>query len=505
MAALQPLNRVHPKPKVKKDNGDKKKKSKGKTSSYLERLISTTEKFRVEDLLNLYGVYEHVVIDEVFRLLLFPYVRMSRVWLRDQARDMLAETDRNRLILTSRARKSGEADFETMIADRKSAWSKIVKEKHANFIVRALRMLHTFDVKGQAPSLESIRALGMSRLVYDDMGTYYNALMNRYPELVADWCSAKADGDIEELLDIEAQIKSLETEVGVLRDYAWYVTVNVRGYYDLVEKMIHRVTMAYTRLLFRFSHQLRGVTSTEENFSAGYEGLIRAARNYDPIDGSSFTAHCQWWVRSAVLQRQRQSSIISLPSTTWYQLSLLQKGQVELSTERVSDLKERAEMFYANSANASRAMHDVDDQDDYSFESVKVTSPDAGVVLGSALTRSQATEENYESQNLTLVGHKVLDDVMSLLHQEDPSLIFPVLLWALNSGIDATLLADVSAPLFLSEKQAQEEGNRHNALISRLKQQTRPLVGTQGNKDGKVERRSKEPRKQWSLGPELQR
>jgi DNA-directed RNA polymerase specialized sigma subunit len=495
---------VQTNPKFKKDNGDKNKKSKGKTSSYLEKLISTTEKFRVEDLLNLYEVYEHVVIDEVFRLLLFPYVRMSRAWLRDQARDMLAETDRNRLILTSRARKSGEADFETMVAERKSAWSSIVKEKHANFIVRALRMLHTFDVKGQAPSLESIRALGMSRLVYDDMGTYYNAIMSRYPELVADWCSAKADGGIEELLEVEAQIKSLETEVGVLRDHAWYVTVNVRGYYDLVEKMIHRVTMAYTRLLFRFSHQLRGVTSTEENFSAGYEGLIRAARNYDPIDGSSFTAHCQWWVRSAVLQRQRQSSIISLPSTTWYQLSLLQKGQVELSTERVSDLKERAEMFYANSANASRATHDVDDQDDYSFESVKVTSPDAGVVLGSALARSQATEENYESQNLTLVGHKVLDDVMVLLHQEDPSLVFPVLLWALNSGIDATLLAEVSATLFLSEKQAQEEGNRHNALISRLKQQTRPLVGTQGNKDGKVKRCSKEPRKQWSLGPELQ-
>jgi DNA-directed RNA polymerase specialized sigma subunit len=504
MAALQPLNRVRPDTKPKKDNGDKKKKTKGKSPSYLEKLISTTEKFKVEDLLNLYSTYEHVVIDDVFRLLLFPYVRMSRVWLRDQVRDLLAETDRNRLILTSRSRKAAEADFDAQPSSKKGEWSKVVKQKHAHFIVRALRMLHTFDVKGQAPSLESIRSLGMSRLVFDDMGTYYNALMNRYPELVADWCSAKAEGDIEEVLEIEAQLRCLETEVGVLREHAWYVTVNVRGYYDLVEKMIHRVTMAYTRLLFRFSHQLRGVTSTEENFSAGYEGLIRAARNYDPVDGSSFTAHCQWWVRSAVLQRQRQSSIISLPSTTWYQLSLLQKGQVELSSGRVSDLKERAEMFYANSANASRMMQDTEDQDDYSFESVKVTSPDASVVMGDALTRSQATEENYESQNITLVGHKVLDDVMTLLHQEDPSLLFPVLLWALNSGIDATLLAGVSAPLFLSEKQAQEEGTRHNALLSRLKQQTKPLVGTQGNRNGKTERRSKEPRKQWSLGPELQ-
>lgn len=501
MAALQPLNRVRPDKKSKKVTREKKKKAKGKSPSYLEKLISKTEKFRVEDLLDLYRVYEHVVVDEVFRLLLFPYVRMSRTWLRDQARDLLAETDRNRLILTSRARKAADAAFDQMLNMEKSKWSKVVKEKHAHFIIRALRMLHTFDVKGQAPSAESIRALGMSRLVYDDMGTYYNALMNRYPEHVADWCSAKAEGDVDAVLEAEAHLRCLEEEVGVKRDNSWYVTVNVRSYYDLVEKMINRVTMAYTRLLFRFSHQLRGVTSTEENFSAGYEGLIRAARNYDPIDGSSFTAHCQWWVRSAVLQRQRQSSIISLPSTTWYQLSLLQKGQVELSGERVSDLKERAEMFYANSANAARLLQDSEDQDDYSFESVRVTSPDAGVVMGDALARSQATEENYENQNLTLVGHNVLEEVSALLHAEDPSLLFPVLLWALNSGIDATLLADVTARLFLSEQQAQEEGKRHTAVLSRLKQKTKPLVGTQGNQDGKVERRSKEPRQQRSLGP----
>jgi hypothetical protein len=457
-----------------------KKKSKGKSPSYLEKMISKTEKFKVDDLLNLYSVYEHVVINEVFRLLLFPYVRMSHTWLRDQARDLLAETDRNRLILTSRARKAADATFESMVQVDKGKWSKVVKEKHAHFVVRAMRMLHTFDVKGGSPSVETIRALGMSRLVYDDMGTYFNAIMNRYPEHVADWCSAKADGDAEDLLKVEAELQALEIEVGVKRDNAWYVAVNVRGYYDLIEKMINRVTMAYTRLLFRFSHQLRGVTSTEENFSAGYEGLIRAARNYDPIDGSSFTAHCQWWVRSAVLQRQRQSSIISLPSTTWYQLSLLQKGQVELSGERVSDLRERAEMFYANSANAARPLQDSDDQDDYSFDSVKVTSPDAVAVMGDALARSQATEETYESQNLTGVGHQVLEDVCALLHREDQSLIFPVLLWALNSGIDATLLAEVTAPLFLSKEQAQEEGNRHNAVISRLKQQEKPLVGTQG-------------------------
>lgn len=491
---------MQPTKKVAKGTKKKAAKVKVKQASYLEKMISKTEKFKVEHLLDLYKCYEHVVIDHVFRLLLFPYVRMSRTWLRDQVRDLAAETDRNRLILTARARKAAEAAFEDMPASEKAKWSKGVKHKHTQFVIRALRMLHSFDTKGTAPSVEAIRNLGMSRLVFDDMGTYYNALMNRYPEHIADWCSAKAEGDVDGLLEAEANLQTLEAEVGVRRDYSWYVTVNVRGYYDLVEKMINRVTMAYTRLLFRFSHQLRGVTSTEENFSAGYEGLIRAARNYDPVDGSSFTAHCQWWVRSAVLQRQRQSSIISLPSTTWYQLSLLQKGQVELSGERVSDLKERAEMFYANSANASRLLQDADDGDDYSFESVKVTSPDAIVVMGDALARSQATEANYESYNISSVGHSVLEDTIRLLHQEDPSMLFPVLLWALNSGIDATFLAEVTAPLFLNQEQIKVERERHLSVLSRQKQQQQSdLRIDKVHKNGKTERRSKEL-ESWSLG-----
>jgi hypothetical protein len=459
----------------------KKAKSKVKTATFLEGMISRTDKFKVDDLLDLYKVYDHVVVDHVFRLLLFPYTRFARTWLRDQARDLLAETDRNRLILTSRARKAAEAAFTEMEPDSKARWTKAVKQKHGHFIVRALRMLHSFDVKGSAPSIEAIRGLGVSRLVFDDIGTYYTALMNRYPHHVADWCAAKADGDVDGMLEAEANMQCLEAEVGIRRDDAWYVTTNTLGYYALVEKMVNTVTMAYSRLLFRFAHQLRGVTSTEENFSAGYEGLIRAAKNYDPTDGSSFTAHCAWWIRSAVLQRQRQASIISLPSSTWHQLSLLQRGQTELSGERVSDLKERAEMFYANSANASRLAPDADDADDYSFESVRVTSPDAVAVMGDALGRSQRVEENYESANLTGIGRNVLEEVIRLLHVEDPSLLFPVLLWGLNSGIDATLLVETTAPLFLNEEHSKQEGERHKQVLAR--QQTITAIGRKAAKE----------------------
>jgi hypothetical protein len=486
--------------KVKKST-PKKSKSKGKVHTYLEKLVSKTQKFKVEDLLDLYKVYDKLVIEYVFRLLLFPHARFARTWLRDQARDLLAGTDRNRLILTSRSRKSTEAQFETLNADDRKAWSQSIKPRHSRFIVEVLRLLHHFDTHGTAPDLTAIRDLGVSRLVFDDLGSYFVALMNSYPTLTADWLSAKAAGDHEEAALIDVQLRALETEVGIRRDDAWYVTVNARSIYDQIEKMVQTVTMAYARLLFRFAHRLRGVTSTEENFSAGYEGMIRAARNYDPIDGSSFTAHCQWWVRSAVLQRQRQSSVILLPTTTWYQLSLLQRGEVELSKERISDLKERAEMFYANSANASKSSQDVEDHDDFSFESVRVTSPDAGVVLGDALPRSQAVEENYESHDISHVGRGIIEESVGLLHEEDPSLLFPVLLWALNSGIDATMLAEVVSPLFLSEDQQHTEKIKHQsskaALIKRtnLNQRT-----TETKQNGKVTPSSSKVFQQHPLG-----
>lgn len=438
-----------------------KKNRKQSSHTYLEKLVSTTKKFKVDDLLDLYQVYDQLVIDIVFRLLLFPYTRFARSWLRDQSRDLLAGTDRNRLILTSRARKSTEATFDGLTHEERSKWAACIKPRHTHFVVAVTRLLRQFDETKQAPSVEDIRDLGVSRLVYDDLGTYFNALMNNYPTLTADWLSAKADGDVEECAQIDAQLRALETEVGIHRDDAWYVTVNVRSTYDQIEKMVQHVTMAYARLLFRFAHRLRGVTSTEENFSAGYEGMIRAARNYDPIDGSSFTAHCQWWVRSAVLQRQRQSSVIALPTTTWYQLSLLQRGQVEFSQERVSDLKERAEMFYANSGNVAKA-HDSEDSGDeaQTFESVLVSSPDASVVLGDSLRHAQATEDNYTESNLTNVSRELLEDSISLVYEEDPGLLFPVLLWALNSGIDATMLASIITPMTLSEQDRLVERNK---------------------------------------------
>jgi len=450
-----------------KTSAKKKKKDVARSHTYLEKLVSQTKKFKVEDLLDLYEVYDELVVELVFRHLLFPYTRFAKTWLRDQARDLLAGTDRNRLILTSRYRKTTEAEFEDLPEGERSEWADTIKPRHTKFLSALFGLLRKHQTVGSVPSKEEIESLGISRLVYDDMGAYFISLMNSYPAMVADYVAAMADGDHEEAAEIDCFMRTLEAEVGIKRDDAWYVTVNVRSIYDQIEKMVQTVTMAYARLLFRFAHRLRGVTTTEENFSAGYEGMIRAARNYDPVDGSSFTAHCQWWVRSAVLQRQRQASVILLPTTTWYQLSLLQKGQIELSHDRVSDLKERAEMFYANSSNANRSSQDADEPDDFSFESIYVTSPDAQIVLGDSILHAQSVEEGYETRDTASVGRELLDDVLSLLHNEDPSLLFPVLLWALNSGIDSTMLAEVISPMFLSEDDLQREHNKHTETKAR--------------------------------------
>ena len=442
-----------------------------RSHTYLEKLVSQTKKFKVEDLLDLYGVYDDLVVNFAFRHLLFPYTRFAKTWVRDQARDLLAGTDRNRLILTSRRRKTAETDFDDMTASQRSDWADTVKPRHTQFLSAAFALLQKHPTTGTFPTVEEIEALGVSRLVYDDMGAYFIALMNSYPAMMSDYCAALADGDHEEAVKIDCFLRTLEAEVGIRREDAWYVVLNMRSIYDQIERMVQGVTMAYARLLFRFAHRLRGVTSTEENFSAGYEGMIRAARNYDPVDGASFTAHCQWWVRSAVLQRQRQASVILLPTTTWYQLSLLQKGQIELTNDRVSDLKERAEMFYANSANAKKS-HETDDADDASFEGIHVTSSDAQVVLGDSILHAQSVVEGYETKDTAAVGRDLLDDAFSLLQNEDPSLIFPVLLWSLNSGIDATMLAEVIAPMLVSDTDLETEHQRHKNIKAKHTKRT---------------------------------
>ena len=450
------------------DSKPEKEDRKGTRShTYLETLVSKTKKFKVDDLLELYQVYDQLVIDFSFRHLLLPYVRFARTWLTDQAREILAGTDRNRLILTSRFRKATEDAYDKEKPSKRGKWAKVVKSRHTRFLSRVYSLMTQYANGKRFFSMEEVESLGVSRLVYDDMGSYYNALMNSYPEIVADYCAAMCDGDHVSACEIYRYIRALEAEVGIQQENAWYVTMNIRSIYKQIDEMTQAVTMAYSRLLFRFAHSLRGVTTTEENFSAGYEGMIRAARNYDPVDGSAFTSHCQWWARSAILQRQKQSSVISLPNTTWYQLGLLQKGRVEMDHGRESDLRERAEMFYASSSNANRAQNEDGDTGDSSFESIMVTSADASIVLGSSIEYAQAIVEGYETRSETSVSNEGLLEVTEMILSRDPSMYFPILLWALNSGVDVSLLSSLSKEYLLNEDGLAREAEQNRRIRKR--------------------------------------
>ena len=406
--------------------------------SYLEGLVSRTSKFKVEELLDLYRVYDTLVLDHAFCQLLYPHCAIARTWIRDQVRDLIAGTDRNRLILTSRARKASEEAY--------AGKTTLLKAKNQQFMDRGLALLRRTDKEGYNITVDDLKSMGLSRLVCDDVGMYVLALMQKYPTLVADYTAAKVSGDHDEVVRLDAEMSAIEAEVGVHRDHAWYVAVNLRAIYDSLQKQVQHVCLAYTRLLFRFAHQLRGVTSTEENFSAGYQGLVNAARNYDPSDGSSFTAHCAWWVKSAILTRQRQSSVIQTPTTTKHQLSWAEKNADEVSAERISALKGRVDMFFTTSSRGRRT--EEDSEEVATYDAQIITSPDADVVLGSSYLHAQHAEEGYQSEADASLIRDALTDIFTIVGETDPALVFPFLLWSLNAGIDASLLAESASQLY---------------------------------------------------------
>lgn len=406
--------------------------------SYLEGLVSRTNKFKVEELLDLYRVYDTLVLDHAFCQLLYPHCEIARTWIRDQVRDLIAGTDRNRLILTSRARKASE--------EANTGKATLLKAKNQQFMDRSLALLRRTDKEGYNITVDDLKSMGLSRLVCDDIGMYVLALMQNYPTLVADYTHARVVGDHDEVVRLDAEMSAIEAEVGVHRDHAWYVAVNLRAIYDSLQKQVQHVCLAYARLLFRFAHQLRGVTTTEENFSAGYQGLVNAARNYDPSDGSSFTAHCAWWVKSAILTRQRQSSVIQLPTTTKHQLSWAEKNTEEVSAERLSALKGRVDMFFTTSGRGRRS--EEDSEEVATYDAQIITSPDADVVLGSSYYHAQQAEEGYQSEVDAALIRDALTDIFTIVGETDPALVFPFLLWSLNAGIDASLLAESASRLY---------------------------------------------------------
>lgn len=441
---------------------------------YLEAHIARTDKLKIPDLLEIYSIYDALVIDYVFQHLLLPYTRFARDWLVDQARDVYAGTDRNRLIMTARSRKAREATFDAMPSqDRNARWGTGVKSKYLEMITQTVSVVDSLPY-GETISSEELRGLGFTRLVCDDAGLFVSSLAARYPEHMAEWCSAYSVGDLEAAQVVEEQMRGLEAEIGIRRQEAWYVFVNTIATFDQIEELITYVCNSYTRLLFRFAHGLRGVTSVEENFSTGYEGLVRAARNYDPADGSAFVAHSQWWIRSAILQRQRQTSVISLPTTTWYQLNQISRGEGGFTAEKVGQIKERAEMFYAHSQNG--LAYDIGEEDaDGDYSSMLIPHPDAHIVLGDGLTRAQDMEAMELAPDHALSSS--LEEIAEICAQVAPGALMAVVAWGLREGIDAFLLASAFMEVHTtSEDVATTRLHAERLYLHKLNQDASPYT-----------------------------
>jgi len=81
------------------------------------------------------------------------------------------------------------------------------------------------------------------------------------------------------------------------------------GAKDLVEKHIPLVE----RIASHLAHRSRGQVSTEELMGYGTEGLIEAARRYDPARGVPFESFAYYRIRGSIMDGMKQ--MIGLP--TW--------------------------------------------------------------------------------------------------------------------------------------------------------------------------------------------
>ena len=88
---------------------------------------------------------------------------------------------------------------------------------------------------------------------------------------------------IEDELQLIKDIKSKKTE----RNFA-------------IEKLAH----TKLRFIVAVAKIYRGCgLSMEELISAGNEGLVSAAENYDESRGFSFMSYAVWWIRQSIIQK----------------------------------------------------------------------------------------------------------------------------------------------------------------------------------------------------------
>jgi DNA-directed RNA polymerase sigma subunit (sigma70/sigma32) len=428
--------------------------SKKRETSFLQKLISTTKVFKVEHLVDAYDTYTDLIINCAFRHVLHPYTRFGRDWLFEQNRDVLAGTDRHRLILTHQERALYGKELSTVSTAK-------IRKYYDNFIV------NTFDYTSNKAFLEAEDTKPVSRQVFDEACNYAADLLCWYPQHTADLMVSILEGDYAGIRFHDHKLRNMEAEIGMRREEGMYVATNLYSTCQQATELMQVIVMSYSRLMYRMSNSYKGATTPEENFSSGYEGMVRAALCYDPRNGTALTKHATNWVQSSIVQRQRQASMIRLTPATWQLISKLNRGL--LSPEKEAEVRETYELFYASSSNANKAsLSDVDDSDGYTYDNIHVTSTSASYVMGDSVKYSQNMEDIVREENMHTSTVNTLNEAVSMVIQEDPALTYSLLCWAEHSGIDLSLVAETVSAFWVGETQIkierekQRKTNRNN-------------------------------------------
>ena len=92
------------------------------------------------------------------------------------------------------------------------------------------------------------------------------------------------------------QYLSIEDELQLIKD----IKLGGIERKTAIEKLSH----SKLRLVSAVAKMFKGRNlSMEELISAGNEGLVSAAENYDETRGFSFMSYAVWWIRQSIMQR----------------------------------------------------------------------------------------------------------------------------------------------------------------------------------------------------------
>ena len=92
------------------------------------------------------------------------------------------------------------------------------------------------------------------------------------------------------------QYLSIEDELQLIKDIKSMATER--------ELAIEKLSHSKLRLVTAVAKMFKGCNlPLEELISAGNEGLVSAAENYDETRGFSFMSYAVWWIRQSIMQK----------------------------------------------------------------------------------------------------------------------------------------------------------------------------------------------------------